>query len=209
MVDLRSQLILQTIFTAIQPYWFLVGHTYSDTKYNEWTRDTRFQINDALLMLQIFFKLLPAYVFMVTVSKWNDPKSQRCCSIFGVKANFLYGLKALMIQDPIRVVIYSFFLSLIQLGLSLQIFEREVDENFKNLTTSLWTVIITLTSVGYGDYYPKSDMGRLIGIITAFWGVFFLSLFVVALTNTLELSESDQRAFILLRRLFTRESMKE
>lgn len=104
---------------------------------------------------------------------------------------------------------YSFFFSLIQLSTSLQIFEREVDENFKNITTAMWNVIITLTTVGYGDYYPKTNFGRLIGIITAFWGVFFVSLFVVALTNTLDLGESELRAFILLRRLFTRKILRE
>jgi succinate-acetate transporter protein len=45
--------------------------------------------------------------------------------------------------------------------------------------------------VGYGDYSPKSDCGRIIAIIIAFWGIFFLSLLVVALTNTLELEESE------------------
>ena len=114
-----------------------------------------------------------------------------------------------MIQEPIKVVIYSFFCSLIQLSMSLQIFEREIDPNFKNLTTAMWNVIITLTTVGYGDYYPVTNLGRLIGIITAFWGVFFVSLFVVALTNTLELEESELRAFILLRRLFTRKVLKD
>lgn len=69
-------------------------------------------------------------------------------------------------------------------------------------------VIITLTSVGYGDYSPKSDCGRFIAIIIAFWGILFLSLLVVALTNTLELEESEQRAFVLLRRLFTRNKLK-
>ena len=73
----------------------------------------------------------------------------------------------------------------------------------------MWNVIITLTTVGYGDYYPVTNLGRLIGIITAFWGVFFVSLFVVALTNTLELEESELRAFILLRRLFTRKVLKD
>lgn len=73
----------------------------------------------------------------------------------------------------------------------------------------MWNVIITLTTVGYGDYYPKTNFGRFIGIITAFWGVFFVSLFVVALTNTLDLEESELRAFILLRRLFTRKILRE
>jgi len=70
----------------------------------------------------------------------------------------------------------------------------------------MWNIIITLTTVGYGDYAPRSDGGRIIGIITAFWGIFFLSLFVVALTNTLTLEDSELRAFILLRRLHTRKA---
>ena len=146
---------------------------------------------------------------MIESTNWSNPKAQRCCTIFGVEANFMFGLKALMIQDPVMVVLYSFFLSLVQLSLSLQIFEREVDANFKYLTINMWNVIITLTTVGYGDYYPKTNFGRFIGIITAFWGVFFVSLFVVALTNTLTLQESELRAFILLNRLFTRNVLKD
>ena len=72
----------------------------------------------------------------------------------------------------------------------------------------MWNVIITLTTVGYGDYYPKTNCGRIIGVLTAFWGVFFVSLFVVALTNSLDLEDSENRAFILLRRLFTRKQLR-
>lgn len=68
----------------------------------------------------------------------------------------------------------------------------------------MWNIIITMTTVGYGDFYPKTNFGRFVGVITAFWGVFFVSLFVVALTNILELEDAESRAFILLRRLFTR-----
>ena len=114
-----------------------------------------------------------------------------------------------MVKDHVMVVFWSFFFSLIQLSLALQIFEREMDSNHKNLTTNMWNVIITLTTVGYGDYYPKTNIGRLIGILTAFWGVFFVSLFVVALMNALTLSESEMRAFIILNRLFTRNILKE
>jgi len=77
------------------------------------------------------------------------------------------------------------------------------------LTTAAWNVIITLTTVGYGDYYPKTDFGRIIGIITAFWGIFFLSLFVIALTNTLNLAEQENRAFILIRRLNLRNKLRQ
>ena len=42
-----------------------------------------------------------------------------------------------------------------------------------------------MTTVGYGDYFPITNGGRFVGIICAFWGVFFVSLFTVALANTL------------------------
>lgn len=174
-------------------------------KYNEFTRELNFQINDLLFVISLFLKMFPMYTYIIQMSNWNDPKAQRCCSILGVEANVLFGLKALMKQDPAKIVFISFLFSVTQLSISLQIFEREVDLSFKNLTTTLWVVIITLTSVGYGDYYPKSDCGRLIAIIIAFWGIFFLSLLVVALTNTLQLEESEQRAFVLLRKIFTRQ----
>ena len=200
--------LVHCFFNLIQPYWFLYGQTFPD-KYNEHTKDIVFQVNDALTVIQIFITMFPIYVYIIELTNWTDPKAQRCCSIFGVQANFLFGLKALMIQDPLIVVICAFLFSLLQLSISLQIFEREVDINFKNITTASWNVIITLTTVGYGDYYPKTNGGRFIGIITAFWGVFFVSLFVVALTNILDLEESELRAFILLRRLFTRKILRE
>lgn len=144
------------------------------------------------------------YIYIVQTTAWTEPKAQRCCAIFGVEASTLFGLKALMKEAPINVVVSSFIFSLIQLSLSLQIFERELDQEFSNITLNMWNIIITMTTVGYGDFYPKTNFGRFVGVITAFWGVFFVSLFVVALTNTLELEDAESRAFILLRRLFTR-----
>ena len=59
----------------------------------------------------------------------------------------------------------------------------------------IWCIIITMTTVGYGnifyvkftgDYFPASLPGRVIMFITSIWGVFIVSMMVVALTNTLQ-----------------------
>jgi hypothetical protein len=41
--------------------------------------------------------MTPIYIYIIELTNWTDPKAQRCCAIFGVDANFLFGLKALMI----------------------------------------------------------------------------------------------------------------
>ena len=65
-----------------------------------------------------------------------------------------------------------------------------------------------MTTVGFGDYYPKTNAGRFFSIIISLWGVFFVSLFVVALGNTLNFEDSEKRAFILLNRLEIRRDLK-
>lgn len=56
---------------------------------------------------------------------------------------------------------------------------------FRDITTAMWNILVTITTVGYGDVYAKSHLGRMIAIIAALWGVFYVSLFVVSLMNTL------------------------
>lgn len=76
------------------------------------------------------------------------------------------------------------------------------------MTTCMWNVLITLTTVGYGDFYPKSHMGRFIGVLIAFWGVFFVSLFVVALNSILALDSAESKAILLLKRVRYKDHLK-
>ncbi len=65
-----------------------------------------------------------------------------------------------------------------------------------------------MTTVGYGDYMPKTYPGRLIAIINTFWGVFLVSMMVVTLTISSEFEPKEQRAFDILNRLTCREGIK-
>lgn len=55
-----------------------------------------------------------------------------------------------------------------------------------------------MTSVGYGEFYPKTIMGRLVGILICFWGVVVASIFVVTLTNKLTFEPSEEKTYSLL-----------
>ena len=50
--------------------------------------------------------------------------------------------------------------------------EKHVDgANIKNLSDSLWWAMATVTTIGYGDRFPVSDIGRIIGGFVMILGV--------------------------------------
>jgi len=63
----------------------------------------------------------------------------------------------------------------------------------------MWCTIITMTTVGYGDYYPKTHIGRLIGVIACLWGNFITSIMVVSLTFSSEFTPQQRKAYDLIR----------
>jgi voltage-gated potassium channel len=53
------------------------------------------------------------------------------------------------------------------------------------MTNVVWFTIITMTTVGFGDIYPRSLTGRIIVVVLIIWGRVIVSLIIVVLTNSL------------------------
>ena len=47
---------------------------------------------------------------------------------------------------------------------------------FDSVITGFWWSIITMSTVGYGDYVPKTNMGRVVGSMCALTGILVISL---------------------------------
>ena len=52
----------------------------------------------------------------------------------------------------------------------------EADGNINDIFTSFWWAGITMTTVGYGDHYPVTLGGRLVGLLCAVFGVLILAM---------------------------------
>lgn len=57
--------------------------------------------------------------------------------------------------------------------------------NFESYENTIWCTVITMTTIGYGEFFPRTLFGRILDIVIAIWGIFTVSLTVVVLNNTL------------------------
>jgi len=56
-------------------------------------------------------------------------------------------------------------------------------KEFDSLWDSTWWAVVTVTTVGYGDFYPTTVQGRLVGIVLMFTGIGFLSLLTASIAS--------------------------
>ncbi len=54
----------------------------------------------------------------------------------------------------------------------------------KTYLDSLWWCVSTVTTVGYGDIVPVSNLGRIVAIFYMFFGISMVSLLFFVITNT-------------------------
>ena len=57
---------------------------------------------------------------------------------------------------------------------AILILKAEAHNPEANLTSAgdaVWWVFVTITTVGYGDFYPTTKWGRIIGVVVMFCGI--------------------------------------
>jgi voltage-gated potassium channel Kch len=58
------------------------------------------------------------------------------------------------------------------------------NSRMKTLLDALWWCIATVTTVGYGDVVPVTDLGRIVAIVYMFFGITLIAILLAVITNT-------------------------
>jgi voltage-gated potassium channel len=121
---------------------------------------------------------------------------------FGVLvARALQAERRLTSGDSLRVAVLLTVTGIIVAGAAQHVFSAG---EFASLWDGIWWAVVTVTTVGYGDLYPTTVQGRLIGMVLMFAGIGFLSLLTAAIASRFvkeERSEERDEMMEALRRL--------
>ena len=75
-------------------------------------------------------------------------------------------------KDQILSSVWMILILMIASSLCMYSLENEAQpDKFKDAFSGIWWAVSTLLTVGYGDIYPVTPAGRLVGIFIAFLGV--------------------------------------
>ena len=158
--------------------------------------------------------LLRAYMVLKWIrvhSEWNQvPKVGHHTQL-----HWLFSYKAIYRCHPFRVLMVLLLISVTVFGLGIRVYERPFSEDnfdetqqFKYVWNSMWLTLMCMTTVGYGDIYPFTHVGRFLCVYACLWGVFLVSLVIIVLATKLEFSSGERRAFLLLNRYAAQDRAK-
>ncbi|TNV83749.1 hypothetical protein FGO68_gene975 [Halteria grandinella] len=205
-----QDMLQEQIICLFAPYPFLHQYQYSEENVN-WHVTVTYSINSILTCI-CFIRVYIPLRYLLFSSTFMGPRSSRVTRMAGADATHMFALKAAMKQTPMIYIISTLLASIFLFGYQLKIFEGPLsdvsNQNFNKLSNAMWNVIITLTTTGFGELYPKTMMGRLIGLVICFWGTLMVSIFVVTVNRMLTFSPSEEKSFNLLMRLKFKEELK-
>lgn len=102
-------------------------------------------------------------------------------------------------KEELLVTLFAGIIVLVLASSLMYYIEREAQpESFNSIPSSLWWGVATLTTIGYGDIYPKTALGKSLGSVIAILGIglFALPSGIIAAGFTAELQNKKKKAIV-------------
>lgn len=139
-----------------------------------------------------------------------------------LKKNNLFGkdfeIKMFLTNNTFLTLIVGFFLTAFFFGYAIRAFERPINakiplknrsyQNYGDFWSGMWLTFIAMTTVGYGDLYPKTHIGRALCMMANIIGITLISMLTVALNQALVFTEPEKNAFTMINKWEMRSDFK-
>lgn len=156
---------------------------------------------DYYMVSLITFRVYKILSFFALYSVWAEEKAEQICNECNTFGGISFAIKAELKENPYIIVGMLYGISVCVFGFTLrnvELVQMQGQEKFldwRYISNGIWCIIITTFTVGYGDFYPQTHLGRIIAVIACLWGTFLTSLMVVALTISVAFTPQEEKAY--------------
>jgi Ion channel/Calcium-activated SK potassium channel len=189
-------LLLELLINAVHcpPY---LNYTFVSQQLGSPVRISVNELCACVMLLRFYLvsKLFSHY------TKWTSIHSKGVCEEHGAEASSIFAIRATLVEKPFHVLVPLILVSVVIFSVAVRIFERgylttvNSSQDYSYIWNSMWLVMLTMTTVGYGDYFPRTHLGRFTLVIACFWGIFIISLMIVTMTSFISFTNEEAKSF--------------
>jgi hypothetical protein len=138
--------------------------------------------------------------------------------MFGGDLNRIFALRCIVTVNPFSTLaifclsttlIFSYLMKIIEGPVyAISPYSQQYNNDFRYILNCFWYTLVTMTTVGYGDYVPYTNLGRFVGIIIAFTGTLFVAVLIICLQQSLSLNEVEKKTVNFVDRVANKEELK-
>lgn len=178
---------------------------------------------DTIITICSFSKLYYLIVIINSYSIFHEKSILDLAEQKKVKIGFEFTFKSHLQKSPIlmlslmfliasfllmfimRTVEYGFTNDLLNFNAKNKVI---VNNRLKSYVDNYWLTVISMTTVGYGDFYPQTHLGRIVSFISAIIGTLLISLMISFLSSKIEFDPDQRKAYSLIMKNEVKAEMK-
>jgi hypothetical protein len=158
---------------------------------------------DLFISVFILTRVYLLFKYYANYSKWGGVFASRVCNECNAKGGFIFAYKAGIKEYPFFSVLLLMVLTILIFGYGLRnseiSFVKNIPEKYfqdwTQVTNGFWFMTTNILLIGYGDFYPTTQLGRVIAFISCLWGILLESLLVISIVNSLKLNQKEELAY--------------
>ena len=174
-------------------------------------------LNNILLVFNLL-KIYNCIKVVLYFSRFHLKISQTICKSHNVQSGLFFVIKSELNRNPVLFLSILLFVLICVFSIISRGFENLAIDKIKGLNgvkgindlqnyiNNFWLILTTVTKIGFGDEYPRTDLGRLFIFLIFLIGMLSLGYCTASLSGYIEFIPVEKRAYLKLKKIFDPEN---